>query len=43
VIKQLRDRVLADVEHPTAAIQGFGNAGAQLAVLLATPGGGWSR
>jgi hypothetical protein len=32
------DRVLADVDHPTVAIQGFGNAGAQLASLLADAG-----
>ena len=34
VMEQLRGRVLADVDEPTVAIQGFGNAGAQLAGLL---------
>jgi glutamate dehydrogenase (NADP+) len=38
VIEGLRDRVLADVEHPTVAIQGFGNAGGQLAGALADAG-----
>jgi len=34
VMKQLQDRVLAGIDRPTTAIQGFGNAGAQLATLL---------
>ena len=34
VIKQLQERVLSGIDSPTAAIQGFGNAGAQLATLL---------
>lgn len=38
VIRELRDRVLGDVHRPRAAIQGFGNAGAQLASLLADDG-----
>lgn len=38
VMTELHDRVLADVEHPTTAIQGFGNAGSQLAVRLADAG-----
>jgi glutamate dehydrogenase (NADP+) len=39
VMTQLHDRVLDDLAHPTVAIQGFGNAGSQLAVRLA--GAGW--
>jgi glutamate dehydrogenase (NADP+) len=38
VIRHLRDRVLPDVDSPRAAIQGFGNAGAQLASGLAEDG-----
>lgn len=38
VIRELRDRVLDDLDRPRAAIQGFGNAGAQLATLLAEDG-----
>jgi glutamate dehydrogenase (NADP+) len=38
VIRQLRDRLLGDVDHPSVAIQGFGNAGAQLAAALAAHG-----
>jgi glutamate dehydrogenase (NADP+) len=38
VMRELMDRVLPDVEHPTAAIQGFGNAGAQLATILEDAG-----
>lgn len=38
VIRELRDRVLAGIEAPTAAIQGFGNAGSQLARRLADAG-----
>jgi glutamate dehydrogenase (NADP+) len=38
VVQQLRDRLVCDVEHPTVAIQGFGNAGAQLAAILAEHG-----
>jgi glutamate dehydrogenase (NADP+) len=38
VMTALHDRVLADVEHPSVAIQGFGNAGSQLAVRLADAG-----
>jgi glutamate dehydrogenase (NADP+) len=38
VIRQLRDRLLADVSDPSVAIQGFGNAGAQLAATLAEHG-----
>jgi glutamate dehydrogenase (NADP+) len=34
VIKQLQSSLLAGIDRPTAAIQGFGNAGAQLATLL---------
>lgn len=40
VIEELKDRVLAGVAAPTVAVQGFGNAGAQLAALLA--GAGWT-
>lgn len=38
VIEELRGRVLPGVDAPTAAIQGFGNAGAQLAARLADAG-----
>jgi glutamate dehydrogenase (NADP+) len=38
VMQQLRDSVLHDLEAPTVAIQGFGNAGAQLASLLVEGG-----
>jgi glutamate dehydrogenase (NADP+) len=38
VIQQLRDRLLGDLDHPSVAIQGFGNAGAQLAATLAEHG-----
>ena len=38
VIRTVQPRVLADVTHPSAAIQGFGNAGAQLASHLAEAG-----
>ncbi len=38
VIRVLRDRVLADIDAPTVAIQGFGNAGAQLAQALSDDG-----
>jgi glutamate dehydrogenase (NADP+) len=38
LMTELHDRVLGDVEHPTVAIQGFGNAGSQLAVRLADAG-----
>jgi glutamate dehydrogenase (NADP+) len=38
VIHQLRDRLLGESDHPTVAIQGFGNAGSQLAVALADDG-----
>ncbi len=38
VIRELADRVLGDTDAPSAAIQGFGNAGAQLATLLAEDG-----
>jgi glutamate dehydrogenase (NADP+) len=38
VITELQERVLDDVDHPTAAIQGFGNAGSQLALRLAEAG-----
>ena len=38
VIEELRSRVLADTEAPTAAIQGFGNAGSQLASRLSNAG-----
>jgi glutamate dehydrogenase (NADP+) len=38
VMQELRPRVLADTAEPTVAIQGFGNAGAQLATLLADGG-----
>jgi glutamate dehydrogenase (NADP+) len=34
VIEALRERLFDDVDSPTAAIQGFGNAGAQLATAL---------
>jgi glutamate dehydrogenase (NADP+) len=34
VMQQLKDSVLKDLDAPTVAIQGFGNAGAQLASLL---------
>ena len=38
VISTVQPRVLADVTHPSVAIQGFGNAGAQLASHLAAAG-----
>jgi glutamate dehydrogenase (NADP+) len=38
VIQELRERVLPGIEAPTVAVQGFGNAGAQLALLLAEAG-----
>jgi glutamate dehydrogenase (NADP+) len=38
VMRELMDRVLPDVDHPTVAIQGFGNAGAQLATILEDAG-----
>ena len=38
VIQQLHERFFADEAHPTVAVQGFGNAGSQLASLLAEHG-----
>jgi glutamate dehydrogenase (NADP+) len=38
VLEELRSSVLDDVDAPRVAIQGFGNAGAQLATLLADAG-----
>jgi glutamate dehydrogenase (NADP+) len=38
VIRQLRDALIGDVADPSVAIQGFGNAGAQLAATLAEHG-----
>ena len=38
VIRTVQSRVLPDVDHPSAAIQGFGNAGSQLAARLAEAG-----
>jgi glutamate dehydrogenase (NADP+) len=38
VIGQLHERLLDEIEHPTVAIQGFGNAGSQLAASLAAAG-----
>jgi glutamate dehydrogenase (NADP+) len=38
VIEELTPRLLPDVEAPRVAIQGFGNAGAQLASMLADAG-----
>jgi hypothetical protein len=38
VMRELMDRVLPGVGHPTVAIQGFGNAGAQLATILEDAG-----
>ncbi len=38
VIRTVQPRVLTDLDHPSAAIQGFGNAGSQLAGLLAEAG-----
>ncbi len=38
VIKQLQGSLLAGIDRPSAAIQGFGNAGAQLATLLEKAG-----
>jgi glutamate dehydrogenase (NADP+) len=38
VIQQLRDGLIGDVADPSVAIQGFGNAGAQLAATLAEHG-----
>lgn len=34
VLEELRPRLLAGIDHPRVAIQGFGNAGAQLAAHL---------
>jgi glutamate dehydrogenase (NADP+) len=38
VLATLRDQLLPDTETPTVAVQGFGNAGSQLAVSLAEAG-----
>ncbi len=38
VMRELRDRVLPDADAPSVAIQGFGNAGSQLASALADDG-----
>ncbi len=38
VIRTVQPRVLGDLAHPRAAIQGFGNAGSQLASRLAETG-----
>lgn len=38
VIRTVQSRVLGAVAHPSAAIQGFGNTGAQLAACLADAG-----
>jgi glutamate dehydrogenase (NADP+) len=38
VIRTVQSRVLPGVDHPSAAIQGFGNAGSQLAARLADAG-----
>ena len=38
VLRTVQSRVLPDIEHPSAAIQGFGNAGSQLALRLADAG-----
>jgi glutamate dehydrogenase (NADP+) len=38
VIRELRERLLDGIDHPTVAIQGFGNAGSQLAHALADDG-----
>ena len=38
VIRTVQPRVLTDLDNPSAAIQGFGNAGSQLAGLLAEAG-----
>jgi glutamate dehydrogenase (NADP+) len=38
VIRTVQSRVLPAVDHPSAAIQGFGNAGSQLAARLAEAG-----
>jgi glutamate dehydrogenase (NADP+) len=38
VIREVRERVLPGVDDPSVAIQGFGNAGAQLAARLADDG-----
>jgi glutamate dehydrogenase (NADP+) len=38
VLSTLRDQLLEGVEEPTVAVQGFGNAGSQLAVALAEAG-----
>lgn len=38
VIREVRDRVLPGANEPSVAIQGFGNAGAQLAASLANDG-----
>ncbi len=38
VLEELRESVLGDLDEPRVAIQGFGNAGAQLATLLADGG-----
>lgn len=38
VLRELQSRLLDDVEHPSAAVQGFGNAGSTLASHLARAG-----
>ena len=38
VIRTVQSRVLPDIDHPSVAIQGFGNAGSQLATRLAEAG-----
>jgi len=38
VLRTVQPRVLPGVDHPSAAIQGFGNAGSQLAAGLASSG-----
>jgi glutamate dehydrogenase (NADP+) len=38
VIREVRERVLPGADEPSVAIQGFGNAGAQLAALLVDDG-----
>lgn len=38
VLRTLRDRLLSGIETPTVAVQGFGNAGSQLAAALASDG-----
>jgi len=39
VLRELQSRLLDDLEHPSAAVQGFGNAGSTLAAHL--QGAGW--